>query len=106
MLILAPAPCEDNRMNLESNLQDHLHQTDALQRAMTRKIEKSKHQWALLEQRIMSISPLKVLERGYAVVSTCDDKTLLDASEVAIDEVVSIRLNKGKLQAKIVEKTI
>jgi exodeoxyribonuclease VII large subunit len=53
--------------------------------------------------KVNSLSPLSVLSRGYAVVSK-DGRALIDASSVEVGDSVEIRLQKGKLNAKVEEK--
>ena len=50
-----------------------------------------------------TLSPLGVLARGYAVVSK-DGKAVVDAAAVEVGDGVEIRLQKGKITAKVEEK--
>ena len=50
-----------------------------------------------------SLSPLGVLARGYAVVSK-EGRAVVDAAAVEVGDGVEIRLQKGKLTAKVEEK--
>jgi exodeoxyribonuclease VII large subunit len=55
-----------------------------------------------LAARMDSMSPLKVLERGYAVVTEVRNaKVLVDAAAVALGDEVDIRLAKGRLIARV-----
>jgi len=70
-----------------------------------RAIVDRRHQLAEMAARLDSLSPLRVLERGYAVVSTTrDTRVLVDASQVEVGDEVRIRLMKGKLRARIVAR--
>ena len=53
--------------------------------------------------KVDTLSPLSVLARGYAVVSK-EGKALTDAADVGLGDSVEIRLQKGKLKAKVEEK--
>jgi exodeoxyribonuclease VII large subunit len=56
---------------------------------------------AALGARLDSISPLKVLERGYAVViNTRDGHAVADAARVELDDELEIRLSRGRLRAR------
>ena len=51
--------------------------------------------------RLDAVSPLRVLERGYAVViNTRDRRTVADASGVEVGDELDIRLNRGRLRAR------
>ena len=57
------------------------------------------------EMRLLdAYSPLKVLDRGYSIV-TKDDKAVIDAVTLKKNDLVTLRFAKGSAQAKI-EKTI
>jgi exodeoxyribonuclease VII large subunit len=49
-------------------------------------------------------SPLKVLERGYAIATDANGVLLRDASQVAIGDSVSIQLHRGRLSAEVKRK--
>lgn len=52
--------------------------------------------------RLNAVSPLATLQRGYAIVCDKRDRVLTDASVVAPGELISARLARGKLQARVV----
>ncbi|MDR2444272.1 MAG: hypothetical protein LBE31_12240, partial [Deltaproteobacteria bacterium] len=54
-----------------------------------------------LAKRLGSVSPLRVLTRGYAVVTDCKGKVIKSASQVAVSDQVTIRLAEGNLSANI-----
>jgi len=49
-------------------------------------------------------SPLKVLERGYAIASDADGNLLRDAAQVQLGDAVSIQLHRGRLSAEVKKK--
>ena len=52
-------------------------------------------------QRLDAVSPLRVLERGYAVVvGTRDGRAIVDAGQVSVGDELNIRLNRGRLTAR------
>lgn len=56
---------------------------------------------AALAARLDSISPLKVLERGYAVViDVRDGHAVVDAARVEVGDELDIRLSRGRLRAR------
>ncbi len=67
--------------------------------------EKRRHRLAELAARLDSLSPLRVLERGYAVVSNArDSRVVVDASKVEVGDELQIRLMKGKLRARTIAR--
>jgi exodeoxyribonuclease VII large subunit len=63
------------------------------------------HRLGELAARLDSLSPLRVLERGYAVVSSVrDSRVVVDASTVEVGDDLQIRLLKGKLRARTVAR--
>src|SRR5262249_5204289 len=53
-----------------------------------------------LEER----SPLKVLERGYAIATDAAGNLLRDASQVALGDSVAIQLHRGRLTTEVKRK--
>ena len=53
--------------------------------------------------KLHSVSPLAVFARGYSAVTTDDNKTVRDSSQIAVDQNVSIRFQKGAAKARITE---
>lgn len=57
-----------------------------------------------LETALASLSPLAILDRGYALVFDAQGKLLKDTDRVDIDEEISVRLARGQLGAKVSRK--
>ena len=53
-----------------------------------------------LEER----SPLKVLERGYSIVTEANGRVLRDSTQVSIGDSISIQLHKGRLSTEVKKK--
>ena len=51
-----------------------------------------------------ALSPLAVLERGYAVVTTAAGRVLTDAREVEATETIHLRLRRGRLAAVVLHR--
>ncbi len=49
-------------------------------------------------------SPLKVLERGYAIATDANGNLLRDAAQVQLGDAVSIQLHRGRLTTEVKEK--
>lgn len=70
-------------------------------------IEHRRRQLGALAGRLDALSPLKVLERGYAVVTNLrDSRAVLDAATVRFGEELEIRLAKGRLTARTIGRTV
>ena len=53
---------------------------------------------------LQSLSPLAILDRGYALVFDSSGKLLKSADAVSIDEEISARLAHGQIQATVTKK--
>jgi exodeoxyribonuclease VII large subunit len=71
-----------------------------LEQSATTRIELKRARFAALATRLDSISPLKVLDRGYAVVTGArDGRPIIDAAAVERGDELHIRLKRGRLRA-------
>jgi exodeoxyribonuclease VII large subunit len=57
-----------------------------------------------LETALQSLSPLAILDRGYALVFDANGKLLKDADAVKIGDEVSARLAHGQIDASVTKK--
>jgi exodeoxyribonuclease VII large subunit len=57
-----------------------------------------------LQTALQSLSPLAILDRGYALVFDANGKLLKNASSVSIGDKISARLAHGQLEADIIKK--
>ena len=74
----------------------------AMQRAL-----KTWHQsFARIAHTLDALSPLAVLERGYAICLTPEGRVLRSADSVEIDSEVQVRLHQGSLSAKVISKKL
>lgn len=51
--------------------------------------------------RLLALSPLTVLARGYAIATTADGRVLRSAGEVSPGEPIRVRLHQGELSAEV-----
>ncbi len=56
-----------------------------------------------LTSKLGQLSPLKVLERGYAIVQDESGHVLKDVAETSVEATLNVLLAKGKLKAKVSE---
>jgi len=81
--------------------QDILAETgNRLKRAMEGKIQDKTHHLALAAAGIDNLSPLKVMTRGYAIL-TKDERVIKDVSAIEIGDVLQADLANGRLQVVI-----
>jgi exodeoxyribonuclease VII large subunit len=57
-----------------------------------------------LHTALESLSPLAILDRGYALVFDSEGKLLKDASQAAIGQEISARLARGEIRAAVTKK--
>jgi exodeoxyribonuclease VII large subunit len=66
---------------------------------------KTWHQsFARIAHTLDALSPLAVLERGYAICSTPEGRVIRSAGAVEMDSEVKVRLHEGSLTAKVISK--
>jgi exodeoxyribonuclease VII large subunit len=72
-----------------------------LNAAISSRIEQARGRFRAASGRLDGVSPLRVLERGYAVVKdAATGRTLTDAEQAAIGDDLEIRLFRGRLRAR------
>ena len=74
-----------------------------LEKGLQHRLEKDQKRLAVLSSTLDALSPLKVLSRGYAVVTGETGNVLHSPEEAAPGDRVRIRLAKGELSAEILE---
>jgi exodeoxyribonuclease VII large subunit len=76
-----------------------------LENPMNRRLETARHQTQQYTAKLQSLNPLRVLERGYSVTTTCDGRMLTDATQVNVNDQIESRLAKGRVISRV-EKTV
>ena len=61
----------------------------------------SRNRFSMLVQKLDSLSPLKILSRGYAIVQNEQGIAVTDAKQVAAGDKVEILLHKGRVKAVV-----
>lgn len=69
--------------------------------AVLSRLTAAQRKLALASASLDALSPLAVLQRGYAIAEDSDGKLLRDAKSVAIGDAVRVRLAKGRIDARI-----
>src|SRR5712664_1292928 len=85
------------RLRLEKRTADLATRAERLLRAKRERLDRLRLQ---LEER----SPLRALERGYAIATDAAGHLLRDAAQVALGDTVNIRLHRGRLTTEVKQK--
>ncbi len=78
--------------------------TAASQRAeqlITARLQSEHRRLAPLAAGLAQLSPLRVLDRGYAIVESSEGHVVVDATQVASGDSIGVRLAKGRLRATV-----
>jgi exodeoxyribonuclease VII large subunit len=86
------------RLRLEKRSTDLAGRYERLLRAKRERLDRLRLQ---LEER----SPLRVLERGYAIATNAAGQVLRDATQVAAGDTVNVHLHRGRLITEVKAKT-
>jgi len=74
---------------------------DRLVGAMTLRLERQRHRLAALGGRLDALSPLKILERGYAVARDADGRVLKRTTQFPPGLPFRLRLSDGEVAARV-----
>jgi exodeoxyribonuclease VII large subunit len=69
--------------------------------AMDYKLHEARERLGLAAASLDALSPLGVLQRGYAIAQDASGKLLRDAASVAQGDAISVRLANGKIDARV-----
>jgi len=64
-------------------------------------MDEAKQRLGLAAASLDALSPLSVLQRGYAIAQKEDGSLLLDAKQVTIGDAVKVRLARGRISARV-----
>lgn len=90
-------------LNLIQNRLTHAHKT--LLWNTHHQLDHKRERVNNLKTRLMSLSPMAVLQRGYAIVHTDNDTVVRQTHNLRVGENIKVILSQGKLQASITELT-
>ena len=76
--------------------------SENLTRTIFESIENKNMRIKLVNQTLKAVNPLATLDRGYAIVSLGEEKTIIsDSSQLSIGSKINLRLSKGEASAEI-----
>jgi len=91
-----------------SFIRTRAHRVELCHQQMAAAIHRTLRNWhqsfARIAHTLDALSPLAVLERGYAICLTPEGAVIRSADEVEIGSDVSVRLHEGSLSAKVISK--
>ncbi len=90
------------RFVIDSAVSDLSSKEYRLNSAISTAINSSHSEFAVLSQKLTSLSPQSVLDRGYAVVSY-EGRSVSSSSTLKNNDNIMVQLAQGKLTAKIIE---
>jgi exodeoxyribonuclease VII large subunit len=97
---LAPA---HHRRRIAARLQTNRNLAGRLTRAILQRLERAGRVLTTLSGRLEALSPLAVLNRGYALVTRGgpDGPVITDAAQVAPGDPLTVRLSRGAIDARV-----
>ena len=72
-----------------------------IDRSLDRTLKRSAVRAGALDARLRSLSPLAVLDRGYALVLTADGKLVRSSTQLALGDLVTTRLTEGVFTSRV-----
>lgn len=91
----------DLRVSLARQSQRLGELTQRLIPAMRRVLERRSHSLESLQVRLRGLSPVAILERGYAIVQDADGAAVRSAGQVETGDPLAVRLHKGRLGVRV-----
>ena len=84
--------------------QQLMHAEDQMQQILKERFMRERHRLALCCERLSGLSPLKQMERGYAIASKSDGRAVYGVCDVDLNEEIHVRFLDGYLNAVVKEK--
>ncbi len=74
-----------------------------LDRSLERTLRRADARLSALDARLRSLSPLGVLERGYALILHADGGVIRSTAQIATGDLVTTRLSDGEFTSRVEE---
>jgi exodeoxyribonuclease VII large subunit len=88
-------------MLAQPTLQEFDQLREELADAMEDMLSAARHRLELATRELESVSPMKIVQRGYAIVTTADGSILTDAGNVAPSDAFTVRLRRGEVDGAV-----
>ena len=85
------------------NIQRLMDAEETVTLLVTDKVKDGRHRLALYSEKLSGLSPLRQLERGYAILSDDDGKDIHSAGSVSEGQKMKVRMADGWLKAEVRE---
>ena len=89
------------KIDIETNRENLLRKNTALSNAMMALIGNKKNQFNLLTAQLDGASPLQALNRGYALITTEDDRSIKSVKKIKKGASVKTKLSDGSFISKV-----
>jgi exodeoxyribonuclease VII large subunit len=76
---------------------------ERLKRAQVLARERAAARLSNLQTRLEAVNPRRVLERGYALVTDAQGKTVTDSAGLALHQKLDVQLHRGALEVAVVK---
>ncbi len=75
--------------------------SNGIGQAIRLKLQNTRHTLQLLENELKGLSPIAILERGYAVVTDSDGRVVSNATALSTGDKLAIRFAQGEAETKV-----
>lgn len=89
-----PERIKDNQKKIEDNKKDYFY-------SLSMHFEKCKNKYSQTKLLLKELSPLTLLDRGFAYVTNKEGKVVKNTSDTKVGETLNIRLSNGYLNTKV-----
>ncbi|MFW5742911.1 MAG: exodeoxyribonuclease VII large subunit [Spirochaetota bacterium] len=88
-------------MLAQPTLQEFDRLRDELGDAMDSRVSAARHRLHVASRELASVSPHRIVQRGYAIVRDSDGSILVDAGQVAAGDALSVEVRHGSIDATV-----
>ena len=85
------------------DLEFESHPLDRLGGAATLRLERQRHRLSAVSGRLDALSPLRILERGYALVRDAEGRVLKRVAQLAPGLAFRLRVTDGEVAARVTD---